>query len=79
MNLIAEWEQLAERAGLRRPHDRVPLSDEVQRFRSLFRDEIDTVRRVRNSVAHNIYVDDAVLSNALAAARELNSILSRKR
>lgn len=77
MDLLAEWELLAERLGLGRPRDRSMLDDEVARFRSIFRDEIDTVRRVRNSVAHNIYVDDSVLQNALNGARELNSILSR--
>jgi hypothetical protein len=78
MDLLAEWELLAERLGLGRLRDQATLDEEIRGFRLLFRDEIDTVRRVRNSVAHNVYVDDAVLENALAGVRELNSILPRK-
>ncbi|WP_143261466.1 hypothetical protein [Allokutzneria sp. NRRL B-24872] len=72
--LIFEWERLRSRLGpaLTRP-DNAPGT--VGHFARVFDDEIQTVRAVRNSVAHSRPVDQADLEGAISAARELNAIL----
>jgi hypothetical protein len=77
VRLLKIWESLSERLGLNRrvlPLPTVPkLSLEYRRgrFIELFKDELDTVRRVRNSVAHGKEVTTDDLRGAVRAAEEL--------
>ncbi|GAA4022332.1 hypothetical protein GCM10022247_53200 [Allokutzneria multivorans] len=68
--LIFEWERLRDGLdpGLVRP-------EVVRHFARVFDDEIQTVRAVRNSVAHGRPVSQEDLVGAIEAARKLNAIL----
>jgi hypothetical protein len=81
MQLIREWEELSEELGLRnrgranyRSNQEQISDDNSRRFLHTFKEEIDTVRLVRNSLAHGKYVNLKDVNGALAAVRELKRI-----
>lgn len=82
MRLLLEWEKLSEylkmgrvsgnSLGVRHANSTRTL------FMSLFKDEIDTVRAVRNSIAHGKKVPQDALEGAYAAAVRLNGIIGTR-
>jgi hypothetical protein len=68
VELIKVWEQIEE--YLMRAY-REPNQEALRRWASIFGEEIDVVRRARNSVAHAFSISDSTLEEALLIGRRL--------
>lgn len=82
--LIRRWEQINRHVqvgpSLTAIAGYAPLLNdaEADRFKSLFAEELDAVRRVRNSVAHDAPIDPTSVTEALDIAQTLLDVLQRK-
>lgn len=84
VKLVSEWEKFTAHFGglsklmqLMRSNDDRAVNPADMRFLSIFGDEIDTVRKIRNNVAHSKYVSREDLQGAVDGVVKLNEILSR--
>lgn len=79
LQLIREWEHIDIRVNPRRELYYQVLSardrENVENFRQRHRYTLETIRLVRNSIAHGRHVSDNDINGALEAAKRLNSIL----